>query len=665
MNAIRILATVTLLACAANGQKRPPNYQQNEMPVTSFSCKDKIVGGYYSDPETDCQMFHVCVNVVGFGVQDFRFLCPNNTAFDQENQICDDWYNIDCEAATLYYSDNFDLYRLGSGNPNPTAKVTPIPLGPSSVAPKTQNQPKNRKPLISSPINNAVSEHDDDYYLQRSDLTDSKLQHDLLRGSSSGNFYSNKNHGLEDDYDDAKVISSKNDVKKTQKTRKQLTGRKPVQTSTISSTTSAPSSTTTLKEPTYRPTTYRSKDRGRVNYKTYLDKQAKDEEYDYKKIKPVFSSTFAPVSSTYQPTQFNINAYTQAPQINNNLNQAKNIENQQILSNVNDFQSAKVNTQAPKNNFQQNTYFNNVQMSTPSQFQYYQQRNNANQDFQNTNNQNQRFNYNTNQGFSTTNQPFSTTNNINQGISQNDFNQGFQPNNNINQNFQFNKVALAQTSTQYPTTNAYQTNTFQSNQSPSSTLRYNQPSAPSVYQQPPVVNFFQPSTQFNTNTYQPSSASTQLPSTTEHFSKDFKAKFNPYNSYQRSNEEPGETLKTAHSTNLRPSELNALIQPKTKIINATLSVGYNFNKLDGGVAKSTVFVTTPTTQKPRPFSVTTPISSTTTTTTTKISVPLSKDNKDSKDSSYDYAYYDESNHNEYEDAVGEDFARTKTLKKKV
>lgn len=46
-------------------------------------------------------------------VQDFRFLCPNNTAFDQENQICDDWYNIDCEAATLFYSDNFDLYKLG------------------------------------------------------------------------------------------------------------------------------------------------------------------------------------------------------------------------------------------------------------------------------------------------------------------------------------------------------------------------------------------------------------------------------------------------------------------------------------------------------------------------------------------------------------------------
>lgn len=49
-------------------------------------------------------------------MQDFRFLCPNGTAFDQEAQICADWGDIDCEAATLYYgSDNFDLYRIGSG----------------------------------------------------------------------------------------------------------------------------------------------------------------------------------------------------------------------------------------------------------------------------------------------------------------------------------------------------------------------------------------------------------------------------------------------------------------------------------------------------------------------------------------------------------------------
>jgi len=31
------------------------------MPVTSFDCRDKDLGGYYADPEADCQMFHVCV----------------------------------------------------------------------------------------------------------------------------------------------------------------------------------------------------------------------------------------------------------------------------------------------------------------------------------------------------------------------------------------------------------------------------------------------------------------------------------------------------------------------------------------------------------------------------------------------------------------------------
>lgn len=55
-------------------------------------------------------------NYISLQVQNFRFLCPNGTAFDQEAQICADWGDVDCEAATLYYSsDNFDLYRIGSG----------------------------------------------------------------------------------------------------------------------------------------------------------------------------------------------------------------------------------------------------------------------------------------------------------------------------------------------------------------------------------------------------------------------------------------------------------------------------------------------------------------------------------------------------------------------
>ena len=31
-----------------------------EPPDTSFSCAEKINGGYYSDPEAECQVFHIC-----------------------------------------------------------------------------------------------------------------------------------------------------------------------------------------------------------------------------------------------------------------------------------------------------------------------------------------------------------------------------------------------------------------------------------------------------------------------------------------------------------------------------------------------------------------------------------------------------------------------------
>lgn len=46
---------------AAGEVRRPPNY--HHVPETSFTCAGKVVGGYYADPDADCQMFHVCVQV--------------------------------------------------------------------------------------------------------------------------------------------------------------------------------------------------------------------------------------------------------------------------------------------------------------------------------------------------------------------------------------------------------------------------------------------------------------------------------------------------------------------------------------------------------------------------------------------------------------------------
>ncbi|KAK3919151.1 hypothetical protein KUF71_008300 [Frankliniella fusca] len=209
---------VALAVAMVAAQRRPPNYNPASMPETDFDCSDKIIGGYYGDAETECQMFHVCVKVPGIGVQDFRFLCPNDTAFDQENQVCDDWYNIDCESSSLYLGDNFDLFRIGAGQTsNPRApgsrpSPTPIPLGPSTQRPGLNGQPQPAAPQGLPPAprtkpiaSNHAGEEDDDFFLQRADTGDRRLHHgtsrDLFKGSQSGNFFNSKNGGKDDDDD--------------------------------------------------------------------------------------------------------------------------------------------------------------------------------------------------------------------------------------------------------------------------------------------------------------------------------------------------------------------------------------------------------------------------------------------------------------------------------
>lgn len=51
-----------------------PTYSLENMPSTGFTCRDKILGGYYADPDTQCQMFHICVKVAGVGVSNDCFV---------------------------------------------------------------------------------------------------------------------------------------------------------------------------------------------------------------------------------------------------------------------------------------------------------------------------------------------------------------------------------------------------------------------------------------------------------------------------------------------------------------------------------------------------------------------------------------------------------------
>ncbi|XP_055374272.1 putative uncharacterized protein DDB_G0282133 [Condylostylus longicornis] len=139
----------------------------SKLPQTNFNCKNKVLGNYYADTETQCQMFHVCVQVLGVGVQDFRFLCPNGTAFDQEAQICTDWGDVDCHQASFGNGIAFDIFRL-----NVQKDIYSI----------RHNQTR-------------FKEEEDPLKLQNlsQDNTD-----EIFRGSHSSNFFTNKNRGLED-----------------------------------------------------------------------------------------------------------------------------------------------------------------------------------------------------------------------------------------------------------------------------------------------------------------------------------------------------------------------------------------------------------------------------------------------------------------------------------
>ena len=77
-----------------------------EVPDTSFLCDGQADGGYYADPEAECQVFHICGSVGNGGLTKYSFLCPNGTLFQQQYFVCDWWFNVDCSTSEQFYSLN-------------------------------------------------------------------------------------------------------------------------------------------------------------------------------------------------------------------------------------------------------------------------------------------------------------------------------------------------------------------------------------------------------------------------------------------------------------------------------------------------------------------------------------------------------------------------------
>merc|ERR1712002_1245809 len=81
----------------------------SEVPESGFLCDGQVDGGYYADPEAECQAFHICTADGAGGLAKYSFLCPNGTLFNQNYFICDWWFNFDCATAEDLYSLNDDI----------------------------------------------------------------------------------------------------------------------------------------------------------------------------------------------------------------------------------------------------------------------------------------------------------------------------------------------------------------------------------------------------------------------------------------------------------------------------------------------------------------------------------------------------------------------------
>merc|ERR1711963_250446 len=76
-----------------------------DIAATDFSCNGRVFGGYYADPEMQCQGYHVCLTPPNAATsRKTSFLCPNGTIFSQSLLTCDWWFNVDCTETESFYN---------------------------------------------------------------------------------------------------------------------------------------------------------------------------------------------------------------------------------------------------------------------------------------------------------------------------------------------------------------------------------------------------------------------------------------------------------------------------------------------------------------------------------------------------------------------------------
>ena len=77
-------------------------------------------------------------------VRDFKFMCPNDTVFDQENFICANWFEIDCRSSTFFYDKNLQLFQPNVEQ-NKTSSSSSSSLSSSSSSTEEPSEQQKRQ----------------------------------------------------------------------------------------------------------------------------------------------------------------------------------------------------------------------------------------------------------------------------------------------------------------------------------------------------------------------------------------------------------------------------------------------------------------------------------------------------------------------------------------
>ncbi|GFQ83603.1 uncharacterized protein TNCT_726511 [Trichonephila clavata] len=147
---LRISFVVFALVIGTNGsmertKRQAPNINVHEIPKTSFTCDDKKVGEYYADPESHCQVYHVCIPGMNNKLSLISFVCPNGTIFSQATRVCTPYDRVDC-SLTKFYENVNGLPEVGNRNSEADAEYdnyVPPPRQPTQ-APRQPSSSRNR-----------------------------------------------------------------------------------------------------------------------------------------------------------------------------------------------------------------------------------------------------------------------------------------------------------------------------------------------------------------------------------------------------------------------------------------------------------------------------------------------------------------------------------------